>query len=321
MQNSLPKRTPVAVFTYNRPQHTARVLETLSRCARLDECRLHIYCDGPSSLDHTEATEASRRIVRGWARRLDADVIERETNAGLARSIVGGVTELCEKYGRVIVIEDDLVVSPDFLDYMLQALDRYEEEANVYQISGHMFQVKHPGGMDTLFVPFPVTWGWATWKRAWRVFDWEAKGALDALTDPMTRRRFDLDDAYPYSTMLEQRLDGLNQSWGILWVWSVFKVNGLVLHPRRSLVWVGGSGADGQGTHCGDVSELPQDPQKLFMEPRLSLPLTFPEQIIPDDLAFDRMKTFLRKHRQSGPTSLRYRVESSLRRYVQRITG
>lgn len=321
MQSSLPKRTPVALFTYNRPKHTSRVIETLSRCARFDECRLHIYCDGPNSLDQTAAVEASRRVVRDRAGRLDAKVIERETNVGLARSIVDGVTELCEEYGRVIVVEDDLVVSPDFLDYMLQGLDRYEEEANVYQISGHMFQVTHRAGTDAIFVPFPVTWGWATWKRAWRVFDWEAQGALDTLADPLTRRRFDLDDAYPYSSMLEQRLAGLNQSWGILWVWSVFKVDGLVLHPRRSLVWVGGSGADGPGTHCRDVSELPQDPQELFMEARLVLPLTFPQQIIPDDVAFNRMKAFLRKHRHSSPPSLRYRVGSGLRRYVQRLTG
>ena len=321
MPTSSSGPTPVALFTYNRPEHAARAIRALARCDRFAECRLHVYCDGASNVEHAEMVTASRRVVREWATRLDAEVIERENNLGLAKSIVGGVAELCEKYGRVIVVEDDLMVSPDFLDYMIQALARYEASANVYQIAGHMFHGTQGADLDASFIPLPTTWGWATWKRAWQIFDWQAKGAQETLSDPANRWRFDLEGAYPYASMLEQRLAGANQSWGILWVWAIFKANGLVLHPRRSLVWVGGSGADGQGTHCGDVSEFPQDSQQSFMERRLSQPLRFPESIVTDEVAFRGLKDFLRKYRHSAGDSLRDRLGFRLRRYVQRFTN
>ena len=293
-------KTPIALFTYNRPVHTQQALDALSRCACLGECDLHIYCDGPKSPEGTAAVEASRQVVRQWASQSKVTVIERPRNLGLARSIVSGVTELCQRYGWVIVLEDDFVVSPDFVDYMLQALDRYQDEPEVYQISGYMFAVEHPPQPDAFFLPLTTTRGWATWDRAWRIFDWSATGSREQLADPQTRRHFDLDDSYPYSAMLKRQLAGQLDSWGILWWWAVFKVNGLVLHPRQSLVWVGGF--DDSGTHCGTGSDFPQLRREAFMNPRLSQPITLPERIVEKRAAFNRIKTFIRtqgRHRRS----------------------
>ena len=181
--------TPIALFTYNRAEHTARVLNSLANCARLDECSLHIYCDAPKREEHAAGVEASRDVVRAEAPKFGATVIERDVNFGLARSIVEGVTDLCDRYGRVIVLEDDLVLSPSFIDYMLQALDRYADEANVYQVSGYMFPIMQPEDTDAFFLPLITTWGWATWRRAWQIFDWDASGALERLKDPSLRRR------------------------------------------------------------------------------------------------------------------------------------
>src|SRR5690349_10933969 len=121
--------TPLALFTYNRPQHTQRALSALERCSRLEECDLHIYCDGAKHRTDEAAVVSSRQVVREWAARFGAAVFERTENLGLARSVVAGVTDLCDRYGRAIVLEDDLVVSPDFLNYMLQALDRYQDDS------------------------------------------------------------------------------------------------------------------------------------------------------------------------------------------------
>jgi len=189
--------TPVALFIYNRPAHTKLVLDSLSRCRRLDECLLRIYCDGPKRPEDSTAVGEARQVAREWAARLHAEVIERETNLGLAQSVISGVSELCASYGRVIVVEDDFILSPSFLDYMLLALDRYADEPKVYQISGYMYPIQHATKPDAFFLPLTTTWGWATWARAWQIFDGNAGDAGNLLRDPEVRRRFNLDDAIP----------------------------------------------------------------------------------------------------------------------------
>jgi hypothetical protein len=305
--------TPIALFTYNRPEHTAVALESLSQCSRLDESRLFIYCDGPSRPEHVEAVAESRRVVRDWVPRLGAQVIERDDNLGLAASIVSGVTELCERYGRVIVLEDDLVLNPRFVDFMIQALDRYEHESRVYQVSGYMFPVAHEAATDAFFLPLTTTWGWGTWARAWRDFDCDVSGVTDFLRDPAVRLRFDLDNSYPYSNMLEGRLNGENDSWGILFWWYVFRAEGLALHPRESLVWNGGF--DNSGTHCGDRSWSNQPPAEVVTREH-SHGFSLPEKVIADDAAFNRIKQFLR--REQYPTSLTGRLWRRLERYAVR---
>jgi GT2 family glycosyltransferase len=282
-------KTPIALFTYNRPKHAQLALASIARCARLDDCILYIYCDGPKDSTQIEKVAASRRVAQQWAAQLNAEVIERSENLGLARSIVTGVTALCQKYGRVIVVEDDMIVSPDFLHYMLEALDRYQDYPEVYQISAYMFQVEHPNSPDAFFLPLTTTRGWATWQRAWHIFDWNATGYHELMADAQTRQRFNLENSYPYYDMLAQKLAGQNDSWGILWWYAVFKVGGLVLHPRRSLVWMGGF--DGSGTHSGSYFRQPH--VKFFERSRLSQPLIFPNNIGVNEAAFNRVKRAL----------------------------
>lgn len=309
--------TPIAVFTYNRPEHTRRALTSLSRCARLDECPVYVYCDGARAPNHMARVDATRQTVRAWAAEHQATVVERPHNLGLARSIVTGVTDLCQHYGRVIVIEDDLVVSPDFVDYMLQALDRYAGCPVVYQVSGYMFPVEHPPTPDAFFLPLTTTWGWATWQRAWQHFDWTARGWEQRLSRPPVRLRFDLDGSYPYFAMLKQRLQGRNDSWGVLWWYAVFSAAGLVLHPRRSLVWNGGF--DGSGTHCGDrdAVDTAGTPPETLGDPQLSAEITWPEHVAIDAGAFDTVKGCVRTTYRPGGRSVA-RISRGVRRRLGR---
>lgn len=283
--------TPVAVFTYNRPEHTRRVLESLSRCKRLDECSLFIFCDGPKSSEQKESVDASLKVVRSFAEKIPVEVIIREKNFGLARSIVSGVTELCQRFGRVIVIEDDFIMSPSFIDYMLQSLDRYQDDECIYQISGYMFPVELPEKPDANILPFTTTWGWATWEWAWKLFDWDAAGYQELFSDESQRARFDLDNSYPYHEMLEHRFAGKNDSWGILWWYAVFKVHGLVLHPKKSLVFVGGF--DGSGTHCGTANVVQTPEDELWILPADGH-IDFPATVTCDNEVFSRIKDYLR---------------------------
>jgi len=301
--------TPIALFTYNRAEHTERVLRSLANCSRLDECLLHIYCDGPKTETHATAVEASRKVVREHAARLGARIIERDTNLGLAHSVVDGVTDLCNRFGRVIVLEDDLVLNPGFLNYMLQALDRYAAAENVYQISGYMFPISQPSTLDAFFLPLITTWGWATWQRAWQIFDWDATDARAALQLPATRKRFDLNNSYPYTPMLESQLNGANNSWGILFWWQVFKRDGLALHPRQSLVWNGGF--DNTGTNCGDQGWSNESGPEIMTDWTTVHAFDFPKDVATHREAFANVCRFLK--REQYPASLSGRIRRRLR--------
>ena len=293
------RRTPIAVFVYKRPDHARMLLESLAGCDRLNECEVNIYCDGPKSVDDQLGVKATRDVVHHLSAALDARIIERETNLGLARSIVSGVSELCDQYGRVIVVEDDFVLSKSFIDYMLEGLGRYADDQNVYQISGYMFPVQHRSKPDAFFVPLTTTWGWGTWARAWRVFDWNVADALDRLQDAKLRRQFDLDDSYPYSAILEKRLRNENDSWGILFWWAVFSRGGLVLHPRESLLQVGGF--DGTGTHMGNY--LWSQNGSIRCD---KWNFRLPQNVTVDTEALTRIKRFLKTERH--PKSLAGRI-------------
>jgi hypothetical protein len=295
MVTNLASKTPIALFTYNRPHHARQALESLSRCKRFEECKLFIYCDGPKCPDQINNVNALQQVVQSFAEKLNADIIIQEKNIGLAHSIVSGVTDLCNKFGRVIVIEDDLVVSPSFIDYILQALDRYQDAENVYQISGFMYPLDHVEHTAAVFLPFTTTWGWATWDRAWKIFDWNATGYQKLFSDTNMRNRFNLDGSYPYYNMLIDRFSGKNDSWGILWGYAVFSVGGLVLHPGKTLVI--NNGFDGTGTHCGYSAERMESSKIIeFSTYTDDYVIEFPEHIAIDEQKFDHIKKHLRRN-------------------------
>ena len=240
--------SPIALFVYYRPNHTCKTLESLMTNDEFSDSPLYVFCDGAKRKKDIPLVQATRELIRSYE--LDnATIIERKENMGLANSIITGVTELCDRYGRVIVVEDDLVVSPYFLEYMNTALDRYKNETSVMQISGYMFPVEFEMKNDAVFLTFTSSWGWATWQRAWKRFDTTMSGYKILKDDPSLRNRFDLGGCYNYFNMLESQVYGKIDSWAIQWYLSIFMLSGLTLYPARTLVQ--NIGFDGSGTHCG----------------------------------------------------------------------
>ena len=238
---------PVVVFAYRRPDHLHKTLASLMRCAGFDESPVIIYCDGSRNADEADSVMATRELARSMLGD-HAEYHFSEVNQGLSRSVIAGVSDTVDRFGRVIVVEDDLVLSPTFLTFMNQAIDRYANEERVFQVSGYMFDVPELRvAPAALFLPFTVSWGWATWKRAWDHFDPLASGWEALRTDKDLRRRFNLDGTYDYATMLLRQMVGLRDSWAVRWYWTVFKAKGLVLFPPVSLVR--NTGFDGSGTH------------------------------------------------------------------------
>ncbi len=244
---------PIALFVYKRLLHTQQTVESLQKNLLADASNLFIFSDGPKSISDEENVQAVRSYVRSVGGFRSITVFQRESNLGLANSIVDGVTELVNKYGRVIVLEDDLVIAPYFLQFMNTALDLYEDEERVISIHGYMFPVdeKLP---ETFFLRGASSWGWATWSRAWQLFEPDGTKLLTELHQRKITRRFDLDGTYPYTKMLKDQIAGKNNSWAIRWHATAFLANCLTLFPGTSLVK--NIGHDATGVHCGKTDDF-----------------------------------------------------------------
>ena len=269
---------PIALFVYNRPMHTRQTVEALLANAEVAQTMLYVFSDAPRDMAASQAVSEVRSYIRSIADFKSVTIIERETNFGLARSIIDGVTRLCEEYGRVIVMEDDLVTSPNFLSYMNNALTLYENEDQVMQVSGHVFQVpEFIQREEAFFLPFVASWGWGTWERAWKHFDPSAQGWEKINSNSVLRNRFNLAGHFDYSTLLEQQMSGKVDSWAIRWYLSVFLRDGVALYPPQTLVKNIGLAS---GTHGSRILRWTLAGQAVSVKP-ISFPRTV--QVIEQD--------------------------------------
>jgi len=276
---------PIALFTFKRPIHTRTALTSLLANPEIYMSPLYIYCDGARNRAEHADVVASRATVRSLAP-VHAVIIERENNLGVDISIVTEVAELCRRYGRVIVVEDDLEVSASFLAYMNTALDRYEFSEQVMQISGYMFPVKFLTAYTAVFLPYMTSWGWGTWSRALKHFDGVVQCYAELSNSPSRRKKFDLDGAYPYFRILRKNMKKTVPAWDILFYLNIFNSNSVVLHPVESLVR--NNGFDGSGTTCG----------KYYMKESslgTSAEIILPEFLSVDSMAYAAVKKYLRK--------------------------
>lgn len=240
---------PIALFAYNRPVHLARTLSALRGNSLARESELFVFSDGPKhSLDKHKVEEVRRIInrLKGFAR---ISVQEQPSNLGLAQSIICGVTSLIERFGQVIVLEDDLIVSPGFLSFMNQSLSHFSAEPRVMQIAGNMFPFPQSIGLGDVFLSRKATTcGWATWARAWKHFNSNSDELLRQISLSGSQHKFDMDGTYPYFEHLRKQAEGQLDVWGVRWHASMFLQQGLCLYPMLPLV--SNIGMDGSGMHC-----------------------------------------------------------------------
>ena len=251
---------PILLFVYNRPEHTRRLIESLKANAEASESELFIYSDQARGEADMPEVEEVRRYIRDINGFKEVSVIERTENWGLARNIIDGVTTQVNTYGKVIVLEDDLIVAPYFLRFMNEALDIYKDEEKVGHIQACDF-TKDPSLPDTFLIKWTGSWGWATWARAWKHFNPDGKELLAQLEERHLTRYFDFNGNYPFTRMLRRQIAGRNNSWAIRWNASLFLADILSLNVGKSLVQ--NTGFDGSGTNCGGGGLYTSD---LFME-------------------------------------------------------
>ena len=239
---------PILLFVYNRPSHTRRCIESLLKNSLASESHLFIYADGAKDESQQEAVNEVRSYIRSIQGFKQVTLIERNENWGLARNIIDGVTTQVNRYGKVIVLEDDLIVAPYFLQFMNDALETYKDEPKVGHIQACDF-TQDPTLPETFLIKWTGSWGWGTWDRAWKHFNPNGKELLKKLEERKLTYTFDFNGKYGFTRMLRRQIEGKNNSWAIRWNASLFLEDILSLNVGRSLVQ--NEGFDGTGTNCG----------------------------------------------------------------------
>ena len=247
---------PIVLFVYNRLSHTQKTIEALQKNLLASESELFIFSDGPKNDAGELKIDALRQYLKTITGFKRIEIIERETNRGLAESVIAGVTQIVNKYGCVIVLEDDLVTSPFFLTYMNDALLMYQNDEQVISIHGYVYPVKEKLP-ETFFIKGADCWGWATWKRGWDLFERDGKKLLQELQEKKLTKSFDFDGTYAYTLMLKSQTKGFNSSWAIRWYAAAFLANKLTLYPGKSFVQ--NIGLDNSGTHTGKTKHFDVD--------------------------------------------------------------
>lgn len=245
---------PVIVFTYNRLDHTMQTLKALDSSPLAKETDIFIYCDNYKNQEAKEKVEAVRNFVDSFAKQScfrTVNVIKAEKNKGLANSIIQGVTEIINRYGRAIVVEDDLLTDINFLRFMNSGLDYYENDSRIWALSGYSFPMKALENYDhdVFFTMRGCSWGWATWKDRWDTVDWEVK-SYDSFKHNWIKRFNFAKWGRDLPRMLDyQMLYNIN-SWAIRWCYQAFIEKKYTVYPKKSLLL--NLGTDGSGTHSSE---------------------------------------------------------------------
>ncbi len=245
---------PIILFVYNRYEHTQKTLEALSKNRLAAESVLYIFADGAKKEKDVASVERVRELVTEFAKTASFKKVElrfAEKNKGLAASVIDGVTEIITHHGSAIVMEDDLLTTTDFLEYMNGALAFYKDNPKIWSISGYSF-------FDPATLDYPhdvymgyrgCSWGWATWKDRWDLVDWDVKDYKWFKINPFMRRKFTVS-GNDMPGMLDSQMKGFISSWAIRWCYQQNKLEMYTVFPKYSRIQ--NIGTDGSGTHSGN---------------------------------------------------------------------
>ena len=278
---------PIALFVYNRPEHTRRTLSYLQKNLLAEESRLFIFSDAPKNEQDKPKVEQVRQLVKEVTGFKSVKVIARKENLGLANSIISGVTQIVNEYNKVIVFEDDLLSSPFTLQYFNEALTRYANEEKVMHIGAYMYNLSKVKLPQTFFFRAATSWGWATWARAWKDFELDA----DILIKQFDKKKIDqfsIEGTMNFWKQLQHFKAGKNDSWAIRWYASIFLKGGLTLNPSSSFIQ--NIGNDGSGIHSNNENMYQVQIAKKAVT-------QFPAEIKENQLAYQAIKQFLKNRK------------------------
>lgn len=247
--------TPICLFVYNRYEHTKKTVESLSKVRGAKESSIYIFSDGPKTRDDEEAVKNVRKYIKSIDGFKSIHIVESNYNKGLAKSVIDGVGFLINEFGQIIVIEDDLEFSIDFLEFMNQTLKLYKNNKDVWSISGYTANIKIPHNYkeDVYFVKRGCSWGWATWKDRWDSIDWTCSDYESFRKDKKKVKDFN-QTGTEMIYMMDLQMEGYIDSWAIRWCYEQWKQGKYTVYPTKSKVL--NNGSDSSGTHSGYTNKF-----------------------------------------------------------------
>ncbi len=238
---------PIVLFVYNRPHHTQQTVEALQQNELANESEIFIYSDAPKNEQAIHKVQEVRSYIKSISGFKKITIIERETNWGLAKSIIDGVTSIVNQYGKIIVLEDDLVTSSYFLRFMNEALEMYQDTEKIFGITGYNYPININGLEDIFFMKAENCWSWATWDRAWKYFVKDTDMLINTFNKHMIKE-FNFNHSIDFWSQVLANKQGKINTWAVFWYATIFINNKLFVFPKTS--FVNNIGHDGSGTHC-----------------------------------------------------------------------
>lgn len=239
---------PILLFTYKRLDTLKRTVKALQENTLASQSILYIFSDASKKKEDEAIVGSVRSFLRTITGFKKVEIYESEKNQGLANSIIRGVSQKIKIYGKVIVLEDDLETTPNFLAFMNISLNKYENHNKVFSISGYSFNLgtKTAEESDAYFLNRGWSWGWATWKDRWEDVDWAVTSYNTFINDREARSAFALGGS-DLNKMLDSQMAGQLDSWAVRWFYHQFRNAGLTLYPLYSKVF--NDGFDQNATH------------------------------------------------------------------------
>jgi GT2 family glycosyltransferase len=240
---------PIVLFTYNRLWHTTQTIEALQKNELASQSDLFIYSDGVKDNDSNSIIHELRKYLKTITGFKSITIIERDKNWGLADSIIDGVTEIVNKFGKIIVLEDDIITSPYFLKFMNNSLDFHENKSKVWHVSGWNYPIDPDSLPSTIAIPIMNCWGWGTWATNWKFFSKNPIAEYNLLIKNRSlQMKFDIDNSINNWKQIKLNHQNKINTWAIYWHATIFKNQGLCINPTISLTQ--NIGFDNSATNC-----------------------------------------------------------------------
>jgi hypothetical protein len=247
------RNSAIAIFAYKRPDCLRNLLQSLQRNNGIENLEIYVFVDGPKSPAEIDLVNEVQSVALDFSLQLEMHLKVSPINLGLANSVKTNISLLFESYESLIVLEDDLVLSKFFLEFMLEGLQKFAEDAKIAGISGYSYPINNPSQHGYL-LPGGDCWGWATWRDRWQQIEWDPNSLISSLRSNGKVNSFNLGGAYDYYGMLVDSRLGLIDSWAIYWHASMFLSGKYTYYPSKTLVL--NFGMDGSGTHFNSKSKV-----------------------------------------------------------------
>ncbi len=293
----MKKLAPVVIFVYNRLQYLKKTINNLKKNELAKDTRIFIFSD--AGINYFDKIHVSK--VRNYLKNIDGfkkiKIYHRKKNFGLAKNIISGVTQVFKKENKLIVIEDDILTSKNFLRYMNESLKKYENKKKVWHISGWSYNINLKIENSAYFTRVMNCWGWATWKNRWKNFRKDPEKFLRKW-DEKKIKSFNIDNSYNFFSQIIRNKKKIINTWGIFWYASIFDKNKLCLNPKNSLTQNIGFGENSTNTYT--ISKIFESRLKKSKFDKTKLPNKLKENTIVFDtikkeFEKNKKKSFLRK--------------------------